>query len=94
MPQMNFDLEDGHDPVSFVLKSQDADRFIAFMEDCTEALRRESDLLATSRAHDELVEAVEALLAANDPDTVTAQVVPPAFCDKLKGLKEVFERLS
>lgn len=34
MPQMNFDLEDGHDPVGFVLSSRDAQRFIDFMAGC------------------------------------------------------------
>ncbi|AFJ01975.1 hypothetical protein Q7C_806 [Methylophaga frappieri] len=35
MTQMNFDLEDGLPPVSFVLKPNDAERFAKFMADCT-----------------------------------------------------------
>ena len=31
MPQMNFDLEDGQEPVSFLLSSADSERFMAFM---------------------------------------------------------------
>jgi hypothetical protein len=31
---MNFDLEDGLPPVSFSLKSDDCDRFMAFMAEC------------------------------------------------------------
>ena len=34
MPVMNFDLEDGLPPVSFSLKSDDCDRFMAFMAEC------------------------------------------------------------
>jgi len=34
MPLMNFDLEDGLPPVSFTLKPQDAERFMAFMDEC------------------------------------------------------------
>lgn len=34
MPFMNFDLEDGLPPVSFTLKPQDAERFMAFMAEC------------------------------------------------------------
>ncbi len=34
MPVMNFDLEDGLDPVSFTLKHEDAERFISFMQHC------------------------------------------------------------
>ena len=44
MPQMNFDLEDGQDPVSFVLSKADADRFISFMADCTDAIKRRDEL--------------------------------------------------
>jgi len=44
MPQMNFDLEDGQDPVSFVLSKADGDRFMAFMEDCTDAIKRRDEL--------------------------------------------------
>lgn len=36
MPQMNFDLEDGKPPVSFVLKPEDCARFVAFMRECDE----------------------------------------------------------
>lgn len=36
MPQMNFDLEDGLPPVSFVLKPEDCARFVAFMRRCDE----------------------------------------------------------
>ena len=41
---MNFDLEDGQDPVSFVLSKADADRFISFMADCTDAIKRRDEL--------------------------------------------------
>ena len=37
MPIMNFDLEDGQPPVSFSLRSVDAERFMAFMNDCNKA---------------------------------------------------------
>jgi hypothetical protein len=36
MPQMNFDLEDGLPPVSFSLKTDDADRFMQFMQECND----------------------------------------------------------
>lgn len=35
MPLFNFDLEDGQPKVSFSLAGRDADRFMAFMSDCT-----------------------------------------------------------
>ncbi|MCW6036803.1 hypothetical protein K4A83_11095 [Spirulina subsalsa FACHB-351] len=44
MPQMNFDLEDGQGPVSFVLSKADGDRFMAFMEECTDAIKRRDQL--------------------------------------------------
>jgi hypothetical protein len=34
MPWMNFDLEDGNPPVGFSLKLEDAERFVAFMDEC------------------------------------------------------------
>ena len=37
MPWMSFDLEDGHAPVGFSLKREDADRFMAFMRECQSA---------------------------------------------------------
>lgn len=37
MVQFNFDLLDGKPKVSFVLRGEDADRFMAFMEECYKA---------------------------------------------------------
>lgn len=37
MPVMNFDLEDGLPPVSFTLKTDDAERFMDFMAECQAA---------------------------------------------------------
>lgn len=34
MPQMTFDLLDGHPPVSLMLSAKDAERFCAFMGEC------------------------------------------------------------
>jgi hypothetical protein len=34
MPQMTFDLLDGHAPVSLMLSAKDAERFAAFMGEC------------------------------------------------------------
>tara|TARA_Y100000815_G_C12941655_1_gene349455 strand:- start:26 stop:295 length:270 start_codon:yes stop_codon:yes gene_type:complete len=45
MPQMNFDLEDGQEPVSFLLSSADSERFMAFMADCTDAIKRRDELI-------------------------------------------------
>lgn len=42
MPQMNFDLEDGLLPVSFALKSEDLERFMAFLAEC-EAGKRDAE---------------------------------------------------
>lgn len=56
MPQMNFDLEDGQDPVSFVLSKADGDRFIAFMEDCTDAIRRRDQLVEELEAAQDYAE--------------------------------------
>lgn len=39
MPVMNFDLEDGKAPVSFTLKPEDAERFMAFMNECNKAVK-------------------------------------------------------
>lgn len=41
MTVFNIDLEDGEAPVSFVLKPYDAERFMAFMDECHE-LRKEA----------------------------------------------------
>ena len=56
MPQMNFDLEDGQDPVSFVLSKADGDRFIAFMEDCTDAIKRRDQLVEELEAAQDYAE--------------------------------------
>jgi len=45
VPQMTFDLDDGQEPVSFVLSKADGDRFIAFMADCTDAIKRRDELI-------------------------------------------------
>ena len=37
MTWMNFDLEDGKPEVGFMLKPQDAARFVKFMQDCSAA---------------------------------------------------------
>lgn len=42
MPRMNFDLEDGLPRVSFDLTPDDAERFCAFMAECTQALKRDT----------------------------------------------------
>lgn len=46
MPQMNFDLEDGQEPVSFLLSKADSERFMAFMADCTDAIKERQELLS------------------------------------------------
>lgn len=57
MPVMNFDLEDGLDPVSFTLKHEDAERFAAFMQHCF-------DLEQVQNTHiSELEEQIEGLTA-------------------------------
>jgi hypothetical protein len=56
MPQMNFDLEDGQDPVSFVLSKADGDRFMAFMEDCTDAIKRRDQLVEELEAAQDYAE--------------------------------------
>ena len=53
MTVLNFDLLDGNDPVQFSVKPDDADRFQAFMERCTETIKKEegSSCLTSGYAH-------------------------------------------
>lgn len=44
MPWMNFDLLDGKPPVGFSLKPEDAERFMAFMQECQDAKKDGSRL--------------------------------------------------
>lgn len=46
MPHMRFDLEDGGPKVCFDLKASDAERFAAFMRECTDALDERARLRA------------------------------------------------
>lgn len=64
MPQMNFDLEDGQDPVSLSLSPGDAERFQAFIAECNGYLKR--------------AERLEKLLAAErgSADAMRAALVP------------------
>ena len=59
MPQMNFDLEDGQEPVSFMISNADSERFMAFMADCTDAIRERRELLGTQNAHLDHIEQLE-----------------------------------
>lgn len=67
MPQMNFDLEDGQELVSFMLSNADSERFMAFMADCNDAIKERQELLDQQSAHLDRIEQLEKeLLAAND----------------------------
>lgn len=59
MPQMNFDLEDGQEPVSFALSKADGERFMAFMADCNDAIKERQELLDQQGAHLDRIEQLE-----------------------------------
>lgn len=63
MPQMNFDLEDGQEPVSFPLSNADSERFMAFMADCTDAIKERQGLLDEQSEHLDRIEQLEKELA-------------------------------
>jgi len=78
MPVMNFDLDDGLPSVSFTLKYEDADRFIAFMQHCydleqtVDNLKRHSSEVEDERdalvAHVELLTRVAEKLSTVAPE--------------------------
>jgi hypothetical protein len=84
MPLMNFDLEDGLEPVSFTLKLGDAERFMAFMAECNGYMKQ----------RDELVAALIALETANDKRCGCLSGEAYLVAEKCDGMTEALYRLD
>jgi len=81
MPVMNFDLEDGHSPVSFTLKHEDAERFMDFMQNCHDL----EQTLDNLRRHASEVEDERDALASPDRDMVAHMHRQIAFSTRAFG---------
>lgn len=90
MPVMNFDLEDGLPKVSFTLMPDDANRFMAFMEECNGYMKQRDTAWKELR---QIREAIKANPEESTFDEVVKVVSQrDGLLEALKGVIEYVDR--
>ena len=93
MPVMNFDLEDGLPPVNFALSPEDAERFMAFMDECHEIKNSMSEQDMIDALRYRFIRDDRFIGTDNNYMTKTGDLRISIWCSKVTKMKgEVLDR--